>query len=566
MLLRRLRTILGDLRRLREILSVVWEVGGGLLVEQLRLKYLVPLRCRIHCALHPRHPDDCLVRMCGEQIAFSGDVLRSVLERLGPTFVKLGQVLSLRADVVGEEISSKLSGLQSNVPAFPYEVAQRIIREELGRNPEAIYRSFDPQPVAAASLSQVHRAVLPDGTEVAVKVQRPEIERTIRQDIGLLSFLARLAERLPRFRPYGPRRIVDEFADWTLAELDFAREGHNADRVRFMFADDPHIHVPRIHWAQSSRRVLTMDFVHGIKADDLAGMQRLNVDSQQLAMHGVRAMCRMFFLEGFFHADPHPGNFFALENDTLCLHDFGMVGTLSRRQRHTLLRAVLAFMNRDIDGYVEHFQRLAILSSESETAAYEKDLAGILSELCYSPVPSSNAWAFFRAINKGAQHGVRFPADLALFGKAMITTEAMGRKLYPDFQFDEQLQPFVRDAIEAYVKRLKRSLEGSLIETLDLMEELPNRLRAILEIAERRALRVEIDGADFASRSRKPVSSGLVLLGTASLAAIFGTGYFVAREGIDRLAEFSAASVAVGASAVLLAWLAARIFRGGSPR
>ncbi|MBI5135148.1 hypothetical protein HZA86_02855 [Candidatus Uhrbacteria bacterium] len=221
----------GNLNRVRAIVSVIFEEGGSILIDKIKLKYLVPWKCRIHCFFHHPKPTQCLVQMKGNTEALSPDALRRVLEKLGPTFIKLGQVLSLRADVVGEEISQELSKLQSDVPPFPYVQARQIIIDELKATPETLFKSFDKKPVAAASLAQVHRARLNDGTEVAVKIQRPNIRALIEQDIHILFSLGALAQqRLPQIRPYQPLRVIKEFADWTLRELDFTIEGNNAER------------------------------------------------------------------------------------------------------------------------------------------------------------------------------------------------------------------------------------------------------------------------------------------------------------------------------------------------
>ena len=292
---------MSDLNRLRVILGVIFEAGGGILIEKTRLKYLVPWKCRLHCFFNPPKTEKCLWRMKGGSETLSPEVLRLVLEKLGPTFIKLGQVLSLRADVVGEKISVELSKLQSDVPPFSYEEARQIITEEFKATPEKLFKSFEKKPLAAASLAQVHRAHLKDGTEVAVKIQRPNIKNTIEQDIHILFSLGHLAERfIPEIRPYQPLRVIKEFADWTLRELNFKVEGNNAERFRSAFKDNPQINIPTIFWNLTTPRVLTMSLIHGVKADDMAGIRRLGSDPRQLALNGVGAVFQQFLIDGFF--------------------------------------------------------------------------------------------------------------------------------------------------------------------------------------------------------------------------------------------------------------------------
>ena len=306
------------------------------------------------------------------------------------------------------------------------------------------------------SLAQVHRAHLKDGTEVAVKIQRSNIKTIIEQDIHILFSLAHLAERfVPEPRPYQPLRVIKEFADWALRELNFKVEGNNAERFRFAFKDNQYIHIPIIYWELTTPRILTMEFAHGVKADDKAGIRKLGSNPKQLALNGVGAFFQQFLIDGFFHADPHPGNFFAMKDNVLCLHDFGMVGYLTPEQRKELVSCFVAFENKDIDGYLKHFMHLAMTSEKSDISGFQKDASEILSKLFFTPDQPSIAWAFFRLINKGAQREIKFPADLALFGKAIITTEAMGMKLYPQFDFNKELQPFVEKALRAYLDPIK---------------------------------------------------------------------------------------------------------------
>ncbi|WP_168059066.1 ABC1 kinase family protein [Candidatus Manganitrophus noduliformans] len=489
-----------DLNRLRTIVGVVFESGGDLLIQRLRLKYFIPLWFRLRAVFTRRPPEAPLMKIDGSGPILSPALLRSVLERLGPTFVKLGQVLSMRADLVGEPLSRELSKLQSDVAPFPYEAVRRIVAEEFGAPPEALFKSFEEKPAAAGSLAQVHRALLIDGTEVAVKVQRPEIEKIIRQDIHLLYYLSRLAERfIPEWNIYRPTRIVKEFADWTLRELDFEAEGHHAERFRAIFKENPNIHIPRVYWEWTTKRVLTMTFSHGVKADDLAGMEALGIDRKRLASIGVDAFFEQFLIAGFFHADPHPGNFFATPEGSLCLHDFGMVGYLDEEARRTLLHALLAFVKKDMEGFTKHFLRLALIDERSDVSGFKKDLSNILSEFFYSPHPPSAARAFFRAINQGTRNGIRFPSDLALFGKAILTTEGMGLLLYPEFDFNRELEPFVQKTWQAYwsPRRLLRTVETDLLDRLELVKNLPDRVEKVLIKLERGEIGVKLDAGDL---------------------------------------------------------------------
>lgn len=554
-----LKSTAGDLNRLRKILTVIFEAGGKIVVEKLRLKYLVPWSCRIRCLFHRLEPEKCLVRMKEGKPVVSSEILREVLEKLGPTFIKMGQVLSLRADLVGEEISNELAKLQSDVAPFPYVEARQIITEELKQPPDAVFQSIEKNPVASASLAQVHRAYLKDGTEVAVKVQRPHIKETIEKDIHILFYLAHLAERfLPKLRPYQPVRVVKEFADWTLRELDFKVEGNNAERFRFAFKENAHIKIPLIYWDYTSTRVLTMEFVHGVKANDLEGIEHLSVNPRQLALYGVGAVFQQFLIDGFFHADPHPGNFFAMKGDVLCLHDFGMVGYLTQQQRTELVSCFIAFVDKNIDGFFKHFMHLATLSDTSDVAAFQKDTSVILSEFFFSTSQPSISRVFYRIINKGARYGISFPADLTLFGKAIVTTEAMGLKLYPDFNFNEELQPFVDKSLKIYLspRRMFETFKTDIFDYLEFFKALPEKLAKI----ESGGVRIKFDSSEFLEFKREfDRQNDLRVLGAATIAFFFASSIFLYLDGIKSIGGLPVSTITTILFSVLLIWFIAKV-------
>lgn len=555
---------------------IVVESGGGMLIHRMRLRYLLPLRYRLGPFFRPREwngrppkgrpEEEGLVRMEAAGPIFTPPALRSLLERLGPTFIKLGQILSMRADLVGAALSEALSKLQSNADPFPYETAREILKEEFGEYPEALFKSFEKKPVAAASLAQVHRAFLKEGDEVAVKIQRPHIGKIIEQDIHILFFLAGLAERfIPEMRAHQPTRIVREFADWTLRELDFRAEGHNADRFRYIFKENPDIYIPKVYWPYTTTRVLTAGFSHGVKATDLDRIEAFGVDRKRLASIGVDAFFRQFFIAGFFHADPHPGNFFAMPDGGLCLHDFGMVGYLDETSRRELLSCLIAFVNKDIEAFTKHLLHLAILEEGSDLAAFEKDIAGILSEFFFSANSPSVAWAFFRVINKAARRGVRFPADLALFGKALVTTEGMGSKLYPEFDFNKELEPYVRNALKDYFspKKAFRKLQTDLLDHVGALVGLPDRIGHVLAKIEKGEIGVKIDTADLEGVKREfDRQNDLRILGIVLTAVGFGTAALLHLEGKTAFFGFSLSRLGVLIFVVLLVWFAMRLKQG----
>jgi len=556
---------LADLNRLRKVLMIVLESGGGILIDQLRLRYFLPLRYRIgRIVKRSTETDSNLIE--GIRPIFSPPVLRELLERLGPTFIKLGQVLSMRADLIGTEYSREFSKLQSNASYFPYEEARKILEEEMGRPPEAIYQSFEKQPVAAASLAQVHRAYLKDGTEVAVKIQRPGIQRIMKQDINILYFLANLAEkRLPGLRVYQPSRVVREFADWTMRELDFTAEGRNAERFRFIFKDNPKLIIPRIFWAATAPRVLTMEFSHGVKVTELDQSNGMVIDRKGLSSIGVDAFFQQFFIAGFFHADPHPGNFFVMPDGRLCLHDFGMVGYLAPATRRELLSCLISFTNKEIEGYTKHLLHMAEQDEGSDLSGFEKDIAGILSEFFFTDRPPSIAWAFFRVINQGAQRGIRFPSDFALFGKALVTMEGMGKTLYPEFDLNRELEPFLWTALKEYFSptRALHQFQTDLLDFLNLLRDLPERMAGALSKIERGEIGVKFDAADlYGMKAEFDRQNDLRILGIVLTAVFLATGGLLYLEGKRTLFSIRMSSLGIFFFLALLIWFFIRLRQG----
>lgn len=547
-----------SLKRLKFIVGILFEYGGDVLIDRLRVKYFVPTRCRIHCWLQHRSKGKCKKHKNIHSKTLTPEDWRLILETLGPTFIKFGQILSLRADIVGEEMASELSKLQSSVSSFPYLQVREIIKRELGDYPEKIFSSFERKPIAAASLAQVHKAKTKKGSIVAVKVQRPKVREIIQQDVQILFYLASLIEaHIPESRIYNPTDVVREFLDWTERELDFRTEGHSADRFSAMFKEDEFVNIPKVHWDYTTAHVLTTDFVDGIHADDLSGMKRRNINPKEVAIHGIRALLRQFFIEGFFHADPHPGNFFALKNNVLCLHDFGIVGQLTKKQRQELLSCFIAFVDKDIDAYQKHFLHLAKTNEKSNVEDYKKDIAFLLNEFFYSPKQPSIAWAFFRLINAGSKQSIRFPVDLVLFAKALITTEAMGLTLYPKFRFDEHFKPFVEEAYREYFspKRIARTLKSDLLDYTDTLRTLPEKLNEVVKKIESGEVGVRINAEDlYGLKEEFDRQNDVRILGVVLTAVLIVTGILFYVEGVQSVFGVSLSSLGLTVTIFLLFW------------
>ncbi|MFM8590813.1 MAG: ABC1 kinase family protein, partial [Limnohabitans sp.] len=324
-----------DLGRLREILGVLIRHGFG---DSVRRLGLTDALARAGHALHWEHAADLARLEPPVQV-------RLAIEELGPTFVKLGQILAGRADLFGPPWIAEFEKLHSRVPAVALDALRPQLREDLGGEPESVFARFDAEPLAAASIAQVHRAQLSDGTEVVVKIRRPGIAETIEADLRLMARLAALAEEeLPALRPYQPQRLVQELARSLRRELDLAAEGRNAERIAAHMKALPWITIPQVHWAYTHTRINVQDWVQGVAGENLSALDAQGLDRHLLARRGARAVLKMIVEDGLFHADPHPGNVFYLAGNRIAFIDFGMVGRVSSHRREELLSLLLGLV------------------------------------------------------------------------------------------------------------------------------------------------------------------------------------------------------------------------------
>jgi ubiquinone biosynthesis protein len=351
------------LGRYREIAQVLGGHGFGYLIEQLGLISLLSLPRRVVLRVPPPPPLGSAVR------------LREALIALGPTFIKLGQLLSTRPDLLPVEFTTELSKLQDTVPPFPPEMAISMIERELGKPLDELFASFERTPLAAASLGQVHAAVLPNGAEVAVKIQRPDIATRIHTDLAIINDLAALAqERLTWASQYDLVGLAWEFSSVLRAELDYRREGRNAERFRANFHGSPLVYVPQIYWEYTTSTVLTSERLYGAKINDLVALERSGIDRRALAQNSLALILQEIFSDGFFHSDPHPGNFFALPNAVIGVVDFGQVGRLDRATTRGLLLLLAAVASHDTHGVLRSLEGLDLVSHRDITPAMRRDV------------------------------------------------------------------------------------------------------------------------------------------------------------------------------------------------
>ncbi len=570
---------IGDIRRFRTVVTVLMEEGMAHFVDRMRLRYLVPLRSRALAALRLRPGAR---RTDGPEAGPPLEVrLRRSFERLGPTFVKLGQIMSMRPDVVGVDVAAEFAKLQDAVRPLMPGTAEKIVERELGQPIENIFSDFTEKPAAAASLAQVHRARLKDGTVVAVKVKRPAADRLVATDVRIMAFVARLLEEhIPESRRFRPVRLVAEFAAWTMRELDFSLEGANMDRIRESFRKDSEVVIPGVHWKLVTPSVLVTDYVGGIKVDDLTGLKKAHIDSAWVAAKGLGVGLRMFLRDGFFHADPHPGNIVCVppkavrknaepgpENaPRIALYDFGMVGTLSERSRYEVLSCFSCFLNKDIDGFARHMVDLAQSKDAADIEGFGDDVRSTLTGILYKPLEKKGAaFAFYHVLLAGSRRGILFPADLILLGKAFLTVEAMVLKLDPDFDLTAAIKPQVTAALldEFSPDKMRQTAETSVFDALQFLKRLPEETRSLLERFEKGEVGVRIDLQElYDLKEEFDRQNDLRVLALLSAALAIGSAVIMRAEQKLAVLGLPVGEIGFMVSSAMMVWLFLLIRKG----
>jgi ubiquinone biosynthesis protein len=500
-----------DLGRLHEIAGVLMRHGLGDTVRRLGLADAL---ARAGHALNHDHAADLARLPPPVQV-------RMAMEELGPTFVKLGQILAGRADIFGPQWIAEFEKLHSRVPTVPLGALRPQLREDLGGEPEAVFARFDVEPLAGASIAQVHRAQLHDGSEVVVKIRRPGIRDKIEADLRLLDRMAALAEsELPALKPYGPTRLVREFARSLQRELDLAGECRSAERIAANLASLPFVAIPRVHWQHTGERVNVQDFVDGIPGEDLGRLRDAGLDATLLAQRGARAVLKMIVEDGFFHADPHPGNVFYLPGNRLAFIDFGMVGRLSSRRREELLHLLLGLVQQQPQAVADVLLDWTGDGPRVDLDALEAEIETFVEQYHGTPLAQLSLGGMLGDVTAILrEHRLALPGDLALLIKAFVSLESMGRGLDPNFHMASEALPMLRQVLRArYRPRVlaQRSWQ-SLRRALNLFEKLPSDVTRLVRNARRGRMHLGLELAhlkrvgDQLDRAASRVSIALVI-------------------------------------------------------
>ncbi|HEX7972357.1 MAG TPA: AarF/UbiB family protein [Thiobacillus sp.] len=479
-------SVVRDLPRLHEIATVMIRYGWGDLVRLIGISGALERAGRI---LHWHSSSE--ISQLDAPVR-----IRRALEELGPTFVKLGQLLATRVDMFPPHWIAELEKLHSQVPAVPYDMLHAELVAAFKGEPGDVFAEFDPLPLAAASIAQVHRATLKDGTAVVVKVRRPGIENVIRADLRILEHAARLLEsEVADSRRYDPVHIVSQFRRSLNRELDLVKEARNIDQFARHFAADPLVKIPRVYWEFTNNHVNVQEQIVGIAGVSPDKLRACGLDPRLLAARGADVVLRMVLEHGYFHADPHPGNVLFLPDNRIGMIDFGMVGMLTHTRRHQLVDLLHALTNKDEQGLLQ-----VLLDWSGESVGDEDRLAYDVTELLQSyddlQLKDVKIGALLNDITALMRdNNLLLPADLTLLFKTLITLEGLGQQLDPEFHMIDHVTPFVRHIIQqrytpqALLARGRKSLR----ETLEVLADVPRDLRHLLRDARRGRVKVDLD-------------------------------------------------------------------------
>src|SRR5512133_76382 len=495
--------------------------------------------------------------------------MRLVLEELGPTFVKLGQILSTRPDVIPHAFVREFEKLQDDVPSFPFEEVLTQIASELGGPVEQFFSEINPVPLAAASIAQVHRARLITGEDVVIKVRRPGIVAVVESDISALMALAGLAERhIPGSEIYDPVGIVREFTRTIRREMDFSREAHTIEKFRDNLADTPWMYFPRVYWEQSSRGILTMEYIPGVKVSDTQKLAEQGLDGKIIARRGADAFLEMVITHGFFHGDLHPGNVLILPGNVICLLDFGIVGRLDEDLKTFLTDILAAIVKRDMDEIVSLLLFAGDISDSMNIRALKRDLFNFIDGYYEIPLKDIQVGRMLMEfIEIITLYSIRIPPDLMLLTKSLVLIEGMGRTLDPAFDMVEHLRPFIENALRQKFSplRISREINTMLSSYLNLARNIPRDLKEIINRINRNKFKIDLEHrgldkftADF-DRSANRVSTSLILS-----AIILGSSIIMQTDKGPKFVEFPVfACMGYTVAGFVGLWLVYAIIRSG---
>ena len=468
-----------NLKRSKEILSVFVKYGLGHFFDLPAIEKSLNFGAKI---FHKNKNEKIKRLSMPERIRLS-------FEQLGPTFVKLGQILSTRPDLIPKEFIEEFKKLQDQVPAFDFSLVEKQFEKEFGKKIDNLFIEFNKIPIAAASISQVHRAKLKDNKNnkiVAVKIQRPNIHEIVKTDIAILLDLAKFIEKRSIYgQIYQPVEIIKEFKKTINKEMDFINEGYNIDKFYKNFKNNKTVKIPKVYWELTSNKILTMEYIDGVKISEVDNLKNSKFNKKIIASNGADMILKQIFEDGFFHGDPHPGNIFVMENNVIGLIDFGMVGRINKNMIENIADLLIAGIKNNAKKIVEILEKMNIIESDMDLKNIEIEIDNFIDKYYGMSLKKINMGKIIEEILEVMiRHKVKMPTDLVLLSKSLITVENIGRNLDPDFDMVAHTKPYAKKLLKekhSPSKLLKRG-NNLIIEFFKLMELLPSEINNLFKI------------------------------------------------------------------------------------
>ncbi len=479
-------------KRYREIVDVMIRHGFGYVVERFGLRPFRSIREKLFGPRPLMEPLEALSE---------AERLRHALEELGTTFIKFGQILSTRHDLVPEEYIIELSKLQDRVPPFGFDEVKKVVEKEFGKKIEDIFISFDPGPIAAASIGQVHRARLLDGNEVAVKVMRPGVEKLVETDLVILMSLAKFAEKhIKESKFFNPVGFVEEFSRIIRQEIDYTHEAQNAERFYNNFAGSSTVKIPKTYWKYMTRHVLTQEYYEGIKISDIAQIEASGLDRRKITIDIANAYLKMVFEDGFYHADPHPGNILVTREGMIVFLDFGMAGYVDPELRESLINIMVAIQGNDVGFLIESLSEMGLIVDGGESPAFRIKLEELINQYYSMTTKFIDPVSFLRdLIDILIMSRGKVPANIMLLSKTLVIRDEIARKIDPDHNFAELVEPYVKKMIEERTSPsyILKETARTVWDFARLVKAFPRRVNNILTKAQKGTMKFELEHRGF---------------------------------------------------------------------
>lgn len=499
-----------SIRRYRQIVRVLFKYGFDNLLAYLNLSEFVARWRRLL-----RKGSSALAELS------QAERMRLALEELGPTFVKLGQFLSTRADIIPPNYVAEFAKLQDKVPPFPFEEVASAVEKELGKGIDEAFSFFDPVPIAAASIAQVHRARLASGEEVVVKIRRPGIKEQVETDIEALTLLGMMAERhIPNSEIYDPTGQVRELARTIRREMDLSLEARTIERFATNFANDQTLYFPKVYWGVTTSALLTMEYIEGIKVSDNAALLAAGMDLKLIARRGADAFVKMVLQHGFFHGDPHPGNVLILPGEVICLLDYGMTGRIDPFLKGYLTDILMAILGRDVEELISLLIYSGDITDSINLRSLRRDLSEFIDKYYELPLQQLQVGQLILDFTEIiTSYRIKFHPDLLLLAKAFMTIEGMGSKLDPEFDMTEHLRPLMEREIRERMSpgNALKGIAGNIGSYINLIRTLPKDIKEILNRINRDKFKIDLEhrGLDLfikdMDRSINRLSSSMII-------------------------------------------------------